>query len=744
MKKFTILLLLIIAQTAFGQSFSVFDVDTNSFPKITAKFYAFNAAGDQITNLNDANFEVWENGTQRPGIQVLCPPMKSPKALSSVLVMDVSGSMGSGVGSTINIELAKAAARAWVNALPLGKSECAISTFDQNNYMNRDFTTDKVKLLDAIAPLAPSGGTDYDAALINTIAGGLVVSKGGKYQKVIVLLTDGQADTEQIEKIVSEAKSQKCVIYTVTLGMNCPQILKDIAIRTDGQWFENVTTMQEAEHIYRTILQTAQDGKPCSIEWQSGLACSVGVVDATVKLLPQNLISNVSYITPKTAIAKLEFNPSSVKFADPQVNIKTEQTVTVIARNADFTIEKIESNNGAFELIPKGSISIPTTLKAGESMDFTVSYLPADRGYNYCRFDIQSQPCATRFYVSGGWKGVKPFISTLKLIRPNGDDVFVAGSDTIIIWDGVGPDDLVKLEYSTNNGADWIFICDTAKNLSYNWRIPATPSNQCLARVTAAVKNNEIFDNEMVLIPAGTFQMGNTGKYSGAVYEKPVHKVTISRDFLISKYEITQAQYEKVMGANPSEFKGANLPVEQVSWYNAVEFCNKLSDMQGMDKCYIINGTIVQCDWEANGYRLPTEAEWEYACKAGTTTDYYSGSLTYAGCGPKDASLDQIGWYCVNPDTKSHEIGLKAPNNFGLYDMSGNVFEWCWDMSMDITTVYSSAEVTDPKGATSGDYRISRGGGWASNASDCRSSYRHPRYPSYRNNFIGFRVVTNK
>ena len=166
MKKLTILLLLIIAQTAFGQSSFVFDVDTTNFPTIKAKYYAFDAAGKQIINLNNSDFEVRENGTQRNGISVSCPTPQPPRALSSVLVMDVSGSMGGG-----NLDLAKAAAQVWVNALPLGKSECAISSFDDQNYINQDFTTNKNKLLSAISGLNAMGGTDYDAAMINPMAG---------------------------------------------------------------------------------------------------------------------------------------------------------------------------------------------------------------------------------------------------------------------------------------------------------------------------------------------------------------------------------------------------------------------------------------------------------------------------------------------------------------------------------------------------------------------------------------------
>jgi formylglycine-generating enzyme len=242
-----------------------------------------------------------------------------------------------------------------------------------------------------------------------------------------------------------------------------------------------------------------------------------------------------------------------------------------------------------------------------------------------------------------------------------------------------------------------------------------------------------------VLIPAGTFQMGNTGAYSGSSYEKPVHTVTISKSFYMGKYELTQKQYEEVMGTKPSYFKGENLPVEMVSWYEAVEYCNKLSDQDGLAQCYIINGVNVSCNWNANGWRLPTEAEWEYACKAGTTTDFYSGSLTNEYCTPIDASLDRIGWYCGNSDDKTHPVGQKQANSFGLYDMSGNVWEWCWDWFKD----YTNTSVTDPRGENSGSYHVLRGGSWYYIAGNCRNSIRSYSYPDVQIYINGFRICRN-
>lgn len=479
MKKTAIFLFLISYTCLFSQSLSVFDIDTASFPVMKAKFFAFDADGKQILNLSATDFEVKENGISRKVLNVSCPAPKPPVALSSVLVMDVSGSMGG-----TSIALAQEGARAWINGLPLGKSECAITSFDTKNYFVQDFTTDKNKLENKIIDIYRGGGTDYNAAFTSPMAGGILVAKTGKYKKVIVILSDGQPNFEpNTQEIINQAVQNGITVYSVTLGYKCPQCLIDITEKTGGQWFENVTTEEQARLVYLKILQISQSSEPCSIEWESEPSCVEGNTNVELRISDLNLTAKAGYQSPSKSLVKLEFNPTTVKFPDPIVGVKSEQKVVVTALNADFTVTSITGSNPAFVISPNSF-----TLKSGQSIEITVSYFPADSSYNYCRFDIDCSPCPARLYVSGGWKGKKPTIRTLKLIHPNGGKIFVAGSDTVVTWEGVSPDEPVKIEYSTNNGLNWTIIADNAIGLSYNWQVPKTPSNQCLARVTAAAK----------------------------------------------------------------------------------------------------------------------------------------------------------------------------------------------------------------------------------------------------------------
>ena len=240
-----------------------------------------------------------------------------------------------------------------------------------------------------------------------------------------------------------------------------------------------------------------------------------------------------------------------------------------------------------------------------------------------------------------------------------------------------------------------------------------------------------------VSIAPGTFVMGSPESEQGHGKDEIQHQVTLTQGFFISETQVTQRQWVEVMGSNPSRFSGCDeCPVETVSWYEAVEYCNELSDLEGLDPAYEVHGTDVSWDASANGYRLPTEAEWEYSCRAGTTTAFYNGGISATGC-TLDPNLDQIGWYCGNAGGKTHEVRQKLPNPWRLYGMSGNVHEWCWDWSKN----YPAGPVTDPTGPTSGSRRINRGGTWREGVGACRSASRYQDDPSYSNYIVGFRPV---
>jgi len=278
----------------------------------------------------------------------------------------------------------------------------------------------------------------------------------------------------------------------------------------------------------------------------------------------------------------------------------------------------------------------------------------------------------------------------------------------------------------------------------------------------------------MVLINGGTFIMGSPVNEQGRKNNETQRQVTVS-SFYMSKYNVTQKEYMDVMGENPSFFQGDNLPVEKVSWYDVIEYCNRLSEREGLTPVYTINKNqidpnnlnvisrsnqydpdslrwIVTWDKNANGYRLPTEAEWEYACRAGTTTRYWSGDDEISLSGKVNAAdltfIEQMGetdfeWVNFHDGfVTTSPVGSFTANPWGLYDMNGNVYEWCWDWY----GIYPADSQVNPTGAASGSERVIRGGAWINGGNELRSAARGSAIPlpgRYLFSILSFRVVRN-
>ncbi|MFO7885808.1 MAG: formylglycine-generating enzyme family protein [Desulfobacteraceae bacterium] len=283
---------------------------------------------------------------------------------------------------------------------------------------------------------------------------------------------------------------------------------------------------------------------------------------------------------------------------------------------------------------------------------------------------------------------------------------------------------------------------------------PITELHPCLFVLTVLLTlflcasdsfSEQYFTNKLgmrfVLIPSGRFLMGSPESEKGRQWHEDQHQVTITRPFYIQETEVTQGQWEALVGFNPSAFPecGKNCPVDTVSWNQCMEFIRILNQWENTDK-----------------YRLPTEAEWEYACRAGTTTAFAGGEITHLFCDPPDPVLDYYGWFCGNSgyknppeDLRPHPVKTKNPNPWGIYDMHGNVQEWCldsckwrdiWKGRVGVVTDTYKNNVADPLSKI-GKHRIIRGGGWHQSARYCRSAWRSYYKPGAKRNSLGFRIV---
>lgn len=279
--------------------------------------------------------------------------------------------------------------------------------------------------------------------------------------------------------------------------------------------------------------------------------------------------------------------------------------------------------------------------------------------------------------------------------------------------------------------------------------LPETENGETEAESEAPVSQTVPVEDGFVLIQGGSFVMGSPEDEPWRSEDETLHTVTVS-DFYISPYEVTQKDYETVMGANPSNFSGENLPVENVSWLDAAEYCNALSKQAGLTPIYTIDGTNVTWDRSANGYRLPTEAEWEYACRAGTTTPFNTETSispeesNYYGHYPYEIEDNYFsqGNLATRPgEYRQTTVAVDSfsPNGWGLYNMHGNVSEWVWDYYGE----YGMDEVSDPTGPDTGTRRVYRGGAWNDFAKNMRSAYRGT-LPEEQGSFnIGIRLVRN-
>ena len=333
-------------------------------------------------------------------------------------------------------------------------------------------------------------------------------------------------------------------------------------------------------------------------------------------------------------------------------------------------------------------------LSQQQKLDMAFNELAAIQG----NLSVNYKPFGADVYIDGNKVGQSPRVI-------NG--ILVGNHKVEIKKDGYGTDSkTVSILEGQTASLSGVLTTNTSSSV-------ASESSLTGNTITIPVKDGISID--MVRVEAGTFTMGATPEMENPWdYEKPAHQVTLTNDYYIGKYEVTQALWQAVMNSNPSNFKGENLPLEYVSWDDCQEFISKLNRITGKK------------------FRLPTEAEWEYAARGGKKSKGYQ----YSGSN----NISDVAWYEDNSGSKTHTVGSKQANELGIYDMSGNVWEWCQDWYGK----YSSSSQINPTGATSGSRRVRRGGSLYNAAGDCRSSYRIISTPDFRYDHLGFRLVLSE
>ena len=335
-------------------------------------------------------------------------------------------------------------------------------------------------------------------------------------------------------------------------------------------------------------------------------------------------------------------------------------------------------------------------LSQQQKLDVTFGELIAIQG----NLSVNYKPFGAEVYVDGKKLGQSPRVF-------NG--LLVGNHQVEVRKDGYGTD---KKFVTISEGQTASISGTLSSNTAFSSNGYASSSSLSSGGNTISIPMENGVSIEMVKVEAGTFIMGATSEMQQpSDDEKTVHMVTLTRDYYMCKYEVTQALWQAVMGSNFSYFKGDDLPVEQVSWNECQEFISKLNSITGRQ------------------FRLPTEAEWEYAARGGKKSCGYQ----YSG----SSNVADVAWYDGNSGNQTHSVGMKQANELGIYDMSGNVYEWCQDRYGS----YVSSFQTNPTGAVSGPFRVARGGSWSDKARSCRSSYRYICTPDSRDYSLGLRLV---
>lgn len=483
-----------------AQTVALYQPDVSSFPTVRAKLVAVDAAGNRLVPTT-GDIRIVENGVVRSVSNVQCPPSTPLQALSSLLVMDVSASMAISNSGSLNLDMAKAAATAWLKGLALGNSECALSSFDDYAYLVRDFSTDRAALLQAVSGIRAQNGTDYNAAFLAKLTGAFDIAQYGRYKRIIVFLTDGLPQNPTDEStIIARAQSQNCTVYCLTLGLAAPPELKNIAAATGGICYEHINDLAAAEDVYRRILQREQHSAPCVITWQSCYDVEEALRGVQCTVLSTGTKDSLSYTLPQSKMPQISFNPPLLHFGDKLPGSNYDTTIVVRVTNTSLTVSDIQSSNPSFTISPTSF-----SLKAGGSIALKVRYTPTIRSYEYTTFNLNTSLCGELpLYVSGGNEDSPPVPPTLHLSFPDGGEVFGVGADTLIRWEGIPSSDTVMLHYSSNAGATWNLITSRASGGAYRWQgIPNTPASECLMRVRQVSAGGVFLDKYLQLKSPG-------------------------------------------------------------------------------------------------------------------------------------------------------------------------------------------------------------------------------------------------
>lgn len=477
-----------LSVAVYSQSLNIFQIDKVGFPTVKAKMYAFDASGQQARP-NVGALNLTENGTQRAIVNVQCPVPEAPQPVSVAISIDISGSMASNDFGENPIDLAKLSASELCNSISHPNSEISVQICDDIPDILTDFTNNKQRALNVISTVKAEGKNDFRQQLLHQIAGVLNIAKRGGQRRTAVMFTDALWDAlkpNELKACFDTCQKYSIRFYVVDFSKplddqyGIKTSLRALCSNTGGFYFENVITQMAARDNGKIVQQLAQGVEPCEITWQSQIACTDPKIEVELKW--NNVLSRHTYFVAENFVASLETNPSLIAFGKRKPGMTYDETLTISAKNSDFTIKSIKLKGGSL-VFSVQNVTYPFVIPKNTDKKITIRFSLTDSILHYSLFEIESDLCPAYYSCTGGFF-TKPSTNSLKLTYPNGGENLIAGNTAFVTWEGIAPKDTITIELSKDNGKSWEILTENASGFSYEWKnIPKPPSNECRIRV---------------------------------------------------------------------------------------------------------------------------------------------------------------------------------------------------------------------------------------------------------------------
>lgn len=473
----TVLIATWMSLAMYGQEFKVIRVNTSQYPIIKVTFQATSIKNEKITDAKPADFHILENKVSCNILDVTNPSDVAIPA-SIVLVLDVSLSM-----SGNRLELAKRAARAFIEQVPLESSEIAIASFSDDVYINCDFTQNQDRLFEALETLHTVGGTSYDHAFLNETSGVLNVAGTGRNKRCVIFLTDGLSNTSS-EKVIAKALEMKTTVYCITLELLMPEVLKRIAEKTGGRHYQTIANVEQLEGIYTDIFQSLEIAKYGTVTWQAVNECKMAK-SAQLMFRGKPLVFN--YDVPASKVGSFEIDPSLIAFGSCLPGSNKSLSLDIIARNIPITFTQL-SLTGKSPFAIADTLQFPIQLAPSHVKTINVTFSPKDAKMASDKLTVSTKECPDKTALLIGGSDEQ-----LRLVCPKGGEKLIVGTDTSVRWEGVKRSKDINIAYRTRPDRPWKPL-GTGSNLAFPWLTPNDTGTQVQVKLNPEVgQDHELF-----------------------------------------------------------------------------------------------------------------------------------------------------------------------------------------------------------------------------------------------------------